>query len=166
MATEFKNTEKFIRTYANQVESEIETRLRNNGKYASGTLYDSIRYEITEEKTRFILTFKMADYGIYVDKGTKPSKYANSEGGGTGKSKFITSLMKWCTIKGLPKNAAFPIRRHIWKVGIPPTNFFTIPTTRRLKQLEKGIEKNMALDVENIIRKELLNVSKSSKRTG
>lgn len=164
MASEYKNTEKFLKTYANQVESEIETRLMSNGKYASGYLYDSIRYEIKEDSKKFLLTFKMADYGRYVDKGTKPSKYADSEGKGTGKSPFITSLMKWCAIRGLPKNAAFPIRRKIWKMGIAPTNFFTIPTTRRLKQLEKGVEKNMALDLENIIRKEL-NVNKSRKRT-
>ncbi len=155
MANEFKQTKKYLTTYGNQVESEIETRLRNAGKYASGNLYDSIRYDIKETDERFTISFYMADYGVYVDKGIKPSKYANAEGTGTGKSPFITSLMKWCQIKGLPKEAAFPIRKNIWKFGIRPTNFFTIPTTRRLKQLEAGVEKNMALDVEVIIKKSL-----------
>lgn len=153
--TEYKHTEKFIRDYANSVESEIETRLHNAGKIASGRLYDSIGYELKETNARFVLTFKMADYGKYVDKGVKPSKYANSTGGGTGKSAFIAALQKWCVLKGLPKEAAFPIRRHIWKVGIPPTNFFTIPTTRRVKQLERGVEKNMAIDIEDFIKKEI-----------
>lgn len=155
MASEYKNTERFVRTYGDQVEQEIETRLHNLGKVASGTLIDSIRYEVKEDKTRFVLSFYMADYGKWVDKGSKPSKYANSSGGGKGKSKFITSLMKWCAIRGLPKEAAFPIRRNILKFGQSPTNFFTIPTTRRRKQLEAGIKKNMALDIEAIIKKEI-----------
>lgn len=152
---DFKNTEKFIRTYGDQVEQEIETRLRNYGKYASGKLFDSIRYEVREEKSGFILKFIMEDYGYWVDKGSKPSKYANAKGKGTGKSKFIAKLKQWCKIKGLPENAAFPIRRSIWKFGIAPTNFFTIPTTRRQKQLEAGIKKNMALDIEQTIQKDL-----------
>lgn len=157
MANNFPNTLKFLKTYGNQVESEIETRLKNYGKYASGKLYDSIRYEIKETDEKFSLSFFMADYGKYVDKGTKPSKYANMKrkGKSNRKSKFIESLMKWCAIKGINKNAAFPIRRNIWKFGIKPTNFFTIPTTRRQKQLEKGTEKAIALDMEILIKKGL-----------
>ncbi len=151
----FKHTEAYLRKYGNEVESEIETRLRNNGKYASGKLYDSIEYEITETGTKFTLTFKMADYGAYVDKGIKPSKYATMKGKGKGKSKFIESLKKWCRIKGLPEGASFPIRRKIWEMGIPATNFFTIPTTRRAKQFEVNVGKAMEKDVEQIIKKEL-----------
>jgi len=155
MANNFKNTRAYLVKYGNQVEQEIETRLRNNGKIASGDLYDSIRYDIKEDSKKFIISFYMADYGRYVDKGTKPSKYDNSTGKGTGKSPFIKSLMRWCQIRGLPKNAAFPIRRKIWKMGIAPTNFFTIPTTRRAKQFEKGIETAMALDVDQYIKKQV-----------
>lgn len=155
MANEFKNTKKYLINYGNQVENEIETRLKNHGKYAYGFLYNSIRYELKETNEQFTLSFFMADYGKYVDKGIKPSKYSDSKGKGSGKSKFIESLMKWCRIKGLPKEAAFPIRKNIWKHGIAPTNFFTIPTTRRLKQLEAGVEKAMALDVEQYIQKSI-----------
>jgi hypothetical protein len=161
MASEFKNTEEYINRYGTEVVAEIRTRLRGHGKIASSELYDSIDYEVKENTRRFILTFKMSRHGQFVDKGTKPSKYANKEGGGSGKSAFITALQKWCEIKGLPKNAAFPIRRNIWKFGLPPTNFFTIPTTRRRKQFEKNVEKNMAKDIENIIKKD---VNKFSKR--
>lgn len=154
MVGNYPNTLKYLKTYGDSVESEIETRLKGFGKYASGKLYNSIRYEIKETDDKFIVSFFMADYGKYVDKGTKPSKYANSTGKGTGKSKFIESLMKWCVIKGLPKQAAFPIRRNIWKYGIPPTNFFTIPTTRRIKQLETAVEKTMAQDVDKMIQNE------------
>lgn len=150
----FKNTIRYVTTYGNQVENEIETRLYNLGKVASGNLYDSIGYKIIETKNGIKLQFFMADYGKFVDKGTKPSKYADMEGKGSGKSEFITRLMKWCEIKGIPRNAAFPIRRNIWKFGIAPTNFFTIPTTRRQKQFEQGVAKNMALDAEQTLSQE------------
>ena len=38
MANNFKNTRAYLVKYGNQVEQEIETRLRNNGKIASGDL--------------------------------------------------------------------------------------------------------------------------------
>lgn len=161
MATEFKNTDKYINKYGKEVVAEIRTRLRGHGKIASGALYDSIDFEVKENTRRFILTFSMAGHGTYVDKGTKPRKYSNKTGGGTGKSAFIAALQKWCEIKGLPKGAAFPIRRNIFKFGLPPTYFFTIPTTRRQKQFDRGVEKAMALDFENIIKSD---VSKFSKR--
>lgn len=151
---EFKNTYKYITTYGNQVEQEIETRLYNLGKVASGKLYDSIGYKIIEGGKGYKLQFFMADYGKFVDKGTKPSKYADMDGKGTGKSKFITALMKWCDIKGLPRGLAFPIRKKIWKEGQAPTNFFTIPTTRRQKQFEAGVKKNMAIDAEQMLASE------------
>lgn len=152
---QFAETDAFIRKYGQSVEKEIKTRLMNNGKVATGKLFKSIRHDVKETKEEFILSFYMDEYGYYVDKGSKPSKYADMDGKGTGKSEFIKSLMKWCQAKGLPKGLAFPIRRSIWKYGIAPTNFFTIPTTRRQKQFDEGVEKNMAKDIDNMIQKEI-----------
>lgn len=153
----YPETEAFIRKYGDSVENEIEARLTGHNKIASGKLYDSIRYEVKETKKEFILSFIMAEYGQYVDKGVKPKKYLGMKRkkGGSKKSKFIEALMKWCKIKGLPTNAAFPIRRNIWKFGIAPTNFFTIPTTRRQKYFEKELEKAMARDIDNQLQKEI-----------
>lgn len=164
MANDFPNTLRFVTTYANQVEQEIESRLTSNGKIASGELYDSIGYTIKQDGSKIKLTFSMADYGKFVDKGV--NGYAQSRGsiysfkekngqGSGGKSEFISRLQKWCAIKGLPKGAAYPIRRNIWKYGIASTQFFTLPTTRRKKQLEQGIKKSMALDIELAIQKDL-----------
>lgn len=161
---EFKHTLAYVTKYANEVEQEIESRLFSHKKIASGKLYDSIHYEIKETGLKISLTFKMADYGKYVDKGVNGydnkvgSQYSfkPKDGKGTGKkSAFITALQRWCVIKGLPKNAAYPIRKKIWKMGIPPTNFFTLPTKRRVKQLEQGIKKNMALDIEESLQRDL-----------
>ena len=169
MASKYPETEKFVRKYGSQVESEIEKRLTSAKKIASGKLYDSIRYEVKEQKGDFLLKFLMAEYGKYVDGGVKGTgkglgknkKTVNKTGrfsfseAPSGNGSFLKSLKKWCSIKGIPKEAAYPIRRSIWRYGLAPTNFFTIPTTRRQKQLEEGIEKSMIKDIDNILQKEL-----------
>jgi hypothetical protein len=156
MASKYPETEAFIRKYGDSVENEIESRLTGYNKIASGKLYDSIRYDVKETKKEFILTFSMAEYGKYVDKGVKPKKYLGMKRGKSAKkSAFIEALKKWCKIKGIPEGAAFPIRRNIWKYGIAPTNFFTIPTTRRQKYFERELEKAMAKDIDTQLQKEI-----------
>ena len=154
MANEFKNTTDFIKKFGKEVENEIKSRLLTYDKKASGKLYKSIKFEYRESLKQLEASWRMEDYGVYVDKGVKPQpKYLT--GKGSGKSKFIEALKKWCKIRGIPQGAAYPIRRNIWKYGIKPTNFFTIPTTRRAKYYTEQIEKNMALDLDKQLQKEL-----------
>ena len=164
MANEFKNTTEFIKKFGKQVEAEIKSRLltkyahRNGNSYdkkASGKLYKSIKFQYRESLKQLEASWRMEDYGVYVDKGVKKHpEYLKGKGSG-GKSKFIESLMKWCRTKGKPEGMAFAIRRNIWKYGIAPTNFFTIPTTRRAKYYEEQIGINMALDLDKQLEKEL-----------
>jgi hypothetical protein len=155
MASEFKNTEAFIKKYGKEVEEEIKSRLLTYDKKASGKLYRSIKFNYRESIKQLEASWRMEDYGLYVDKGVKPQpKYLTGKGTGK-KSKFITALKKWCKIRGLPEGAAYPIRINIWKYGIAPTNFFTIPTRRRNKYYEKKVEENLALDIDTQLQKEL-----------
>lgn len=155
MASEYKNTEAFIKRYGKQVEEEIKTRLLGNDKKASGKLYRSIKFQYRDSLKELEASWRMEEYGVYVDKGVKPQpQYLTGKGSG-GKSKFIESLKKWCKIKGIPQGAAYPIRRNIWKFGIKPTNFFTIPTTRRAKYYEEQIGINMAKDLDALLQKEI-----------
>lgn len=158
--SQYPITRKYLTEYGKSVVDEMKTRLLNQKRtYKSGTfnvgintgsLFKSLRYRTGENNEEFFVTFYMNDYGVYVDKGVKPNpKYLS--GKGTGKSKFITALKKWCKDKGIPQKYAFPIRRNIFKFGIPPTNFFTIPTVRRQKQFEEMIARNMAKDMENLL---------------
>lgn len=150
MASNFPLTRKYMTEYGQSVIGEMKTRLTNAGKEATGNLHKSLKFRTQETEDEFLISFYMADYGVYVDKGVKPQPQYLT-GKGTGKSKFIAALKKWCRVKGIPQNAAFPIRRNIWKFGIKPTNFFTIPTVRRQKQFEEMIARNMAKDMENLL---------------
>jgi len=160
--TQFPLTRKYLTEYGQSVIGEMKTRLTNQGKEATGTLHKSLKFRTQEKDNEFIISFFMAEYGQYVDKGVNGyarrvgSIYSFKPKDGNHKpqrkSKFIESLKKWCKVKGLPEGAAFPIRRNIWKFGIKPTNFFTIPTTRRQKQFEQMVAKNMAKDIDNNIK--------------
>jgi hypothetical protein len=174
MADKLKNTEDFIKKYGKQVEDEIKARLLSAGKKASGKLYRSIKFNIRESVKQLEVSWRMEDYGLYVDGGVKgagvpkglgfkPKDYNGNKKTvvTVGKYKFgnkmppESSIRKWLGTKGIPKEASFPIRRSIWMFGIAPTNFWTIPTTRRQKQFEKGIEDNMAKDLDIQLQKEL-----------
>ena len=158
---EYKNTSKFLKTYGNQVEKEIKNRLKGHDKYASGKLYKSIRTEVVEEKKQFLLNFYMEDYGKFVDKGVEGAESGKAGNGGKSIYKFKSKMppekpfRSWLKRKGIPKEKSFVIRRSIYLFGITPTNFFTIPTTRRKKELERMLEKNMAKDIDDNIQKEI-----------
>lgn len=130
--------------YGDSVTKEIRTRLFNAGKIATEELYDSIGYDLTQVQNGISLKFFMAEYGRYVDKGRKPG----------GKFPPPKPIAKWMEIKGIEPTALYPIRRKIAEQGIRPTNFFTIPTTRRLKAFTKDLGEAMKLDTQVIIKNE------------
>ena len=165
MQSRFPITRKYIETYGKSVESEIKKRLKGHDKYASGKLYESIRFIMKETPKDFTLDFTMLDYGKYVDKGVKGSK-TNKAGNTpykyTNKMPPTKVFDKWVLRKGLaPRDKKgkflnrdkikFAIARSIFLHGVAPTNFFTIPTTRRAKQFEAGVGNAMAQDLDKMI---------------
>lgn len=170
MAEEYKFTEKYLNKYGTEVVTEIKNRLLGYDKNATGALIKSIKYKISD----LDLTFYMNEYGKYVDKGVTGHGIIE---GFNGKTKTVQkgqldkytgrtyafkdkmppekALTKWLKIKGIDKEASFVIRRSIWMFGIKPTNFFTIPTTRRQKQFEQGLSDAIAKDIDTQLEKEL-----------
>lgn len=167
MADNLKNTKDFIITFGKSVEQEIKTRLLNSNKKATGKLYKSIKFNYRDSVKELEVSWRMEDYGLFVDGGVKGSGIPN---GFKGKRKPLitvgrfaygskmppeSALKNWLNIKGLDKSLSFPIRRSIWIFGIAPTNFWTIPTTRRQKQYEKGLEKAFEKDLDIELQKQL-----------
>jgi len=163
---------KFMQKYGDSISSEQKTRLRGFGKGGSGrkdSLEESIKNIFFNSGKELNINFYMADYGKFVDQGVQGWESGKTGIGGASsiykykpkdgkhkpqkKSKFIESLMKWNERKGIPKGLAFVIRKNIWSRGIEKTNFFTIPITRNKKRFDNGIEKALALDIENDIKK-------------
>jgi hypothetical protein len=141
----FDRLEKLLNDYGKQVTNEMKNRLIGYDKVASGNLLKSIGYQLEETSPGILeLTFFMADYGVYVDKGRKP-----------GKMPPLSPIKKWLRIKGLPEKAAFPIAKNIGRFGIKPTNFFTIPISRRVKALNDQIIKITTEEVVEEIKKSI-----------
>jgi hypothetical protein len=119
--------------------------LRREGKDATGALINSLAFEIKEEAQQIQIILLANDYLKYVDKGRKPGKYPP-----------IKAIAKWVQVKGISKEAIFPIARSIYKFGIKPTNviqrvikeFETSPTLQKkyedevVNQLIDMINKN------------------------
>ena len=144
MAAKFPTVKKLLKEYGKSVISEAKTRLRNDGKVASGKLLRSLRYEVQETVDEVTLELSMEEYGEYVDQGREP-----------GKQPPLKKIEKWCKLRGIPKKAAFPIARSIGKYGISPTYFWTISTKRREKQLIRDLEEAYAKDLQNNIKETL-----------
>lgn len=149
-----KELRKVLDKYGASVVAEMKTRLQNQGKVASSKLLNSLKHDIKETLQNLELNFYAEDYYKFVDKGVNgfanrvgsPYSFKPKNGKGTGKSKLIPALKKWLRDKGQPESEAFRIRRIIWRYGIAPTQFWTISTTRRQKQLNKQIEQAQAKD--------------------
>jgi len=170
MASQYKFTEKYLNKFGKEVVSEMKNRLTGAGK-GSGPLSKSIKYTVNKDLT---LTYYMNEYGKFVDKGVSGHGVIK---GFKGKKKQIakgqvdkfegraysfkdkmppeSAFKKWLKLKGIDKEKSFVIRRSVWMFGIKPTNFFTLPITRRAKQFEKGLEDAMVMDIDKQLEKEL-----------
>lgn len=134
----FINVKSYLWKYGSQVVAEMRTRLKNQGKIATGKLYDSLGFKILQNADKIELSFTSVNYMKYVDKGRRPGKFPP-----------IKKIRQWCIVKGIPTSAAYPIARKISQVGIRPTNFFSISTKRRMSQFTKNFEAAYKMDVES-----------------
>lgn len=103
--------------YAPGFNGDAYSQGRNNNfagsanKVASGSLYNSISWEATEDGFALL----MNRYWEWVNYGRQPGSYAP-----------INPLEEWATLKGFdnPRGAAFGISTNLFKFGIAPTYFY------------------------------------------
>lgn len=154
VTAEYEAVYKVLQKYGESVIKEMMTRLRGLGKVASGKLINSLKYDIQDVMGELELLFEYEDYGDYVDLGVNGNqRNTNSKSPFKYKDKKppISKLQQWCKLKGIPEGKAWRIQDNIWRYGIAPTFWYTIPTTRRVKQLEKDLESAVAKAVEDDI---------------
>lgn len=159
-----------LQRFAKAVVKQAKTNLTKSKRNTSKKLYNSLdKYYINVSENSFELSFKMEDYGAYLDKGvegvkgkkgvfTKPTKFRY-------KSKMppTKALDKWIVKKGIRgirndkgqfikrDSLKFAIARSIYNYGIPQTLFFTKPFERNFKRLPKDIIESFKLDVDKFI---------------
>ena len=165
-------TKIYLDNFGRYVVQQSKTKLSKKGKKDTSELYNSIRYELSVGKNSFQLSFKMTDYGEFVDKGVKgvssSFKAPNSPfkfGTGTGRSGGLTKGVDgWVKRKRIQfrnrgngkfmsyEQTAFLIRNSIWNKGIETTNFFSRPFELAFKRLPDELIETYALEVEDLLK--------------
>lgn len=114
--------------------------LRKVKKNSSGKLINSLSSDIKPLADDLNVIINGEDYFDNVDKGRKKGSYVP-----------IKNLERWCTLKNIPKSAAFAISKNIYKFGIKPTNVLNKAMTKWYKDVIPDIEKDTAKKIEQEI---------------
>lgn len=134
-----KHLEEELRRIGEELKEQYKGELQSKGKIASGTLYNSVEYELRWEGGDLKLYFKMADHWINVEEGRQVGK----------KQPPLLSLLPWMVKRGIEplKETAFVIARSISRKGIKG-----VPIVRDIKRSLKGRFQNR---LEEVIKREI-----------
>jgi hypothetical protein len=157
--------------FGKYIVQQSRSNLTKKNKKDRGKLYKSIGYDLEVGKRSFSLSFKMENYGTFVDKGVKgvssSSKAPNSPyrfGSGTGKKGGLTEgINGWVKRKRFQfrdkkgkflsyESTAFLVRRSIWFTGLKTTNFFERPFELAFKRLPEDLVQSFGLEVEDLLK--------------
>jgi len=137
--------------------AELGNQLKKADKKATGDLIQSLDSRVikTAMGTLYTIQLKAKDYLKYVDQGRKPGTYPP-----------LTAIRKWAQVRGIPKEAVFPIMRKIKEEGIKPTNVIS----KSLKAVQRGadyrkLEEGMTDWVDDLMGQLLLDISKNNNIT-
>lgn len=126
-------------------------------KRASGQLYNSINYRVTQKQDDWTLTLLSEDYLKFVDKGVSGTQRRyNTPYSYKTKKPPISAIKQWTRVKGIPEEAAYPIQNKIFRFGLKPTNVIN-KSIREIEYRSKWINK-----FEESITNEILNWVKES----
>lgn len=121
--------------------------LKKEGKVASSALINSISYKLKEQAGLIQYQLIANDYLQYVDEGRKPGSYPP-----------IRAIADWARVKGISKDAVFPIARSIFKFGIKPTNVLkkTLTEIQTSPTLRNKYEETLVENMEKLLQAELI----------
>ena len=161
--------------FGKYVVQQSRSNLTRKKKKDTGDLYKSISYDlfVSQTESSFSLSFKMSDYGTFIDKGVKgvtssrkAPKSPYKFGSGTGEKGGLTNgIDRWVSRKRIQfqdrksgkfmsyKQTAYLIRNSIWNKGIETTNFFTDPFEKAFKKLPDDLVESFGLEIDNLLSK-------------
>jgi len=162
---EVKRTQAALDAFKKFVIKQARTRLTKGKKNVSKDLYNSLKADVKASENSFRMEFIMADYGVFVDKGVSGTdKKYNTPYSFRDKKPPAEPLAKWAKArnirlrdeagkfkKGNYTTIGHILARSIFKKGIKPSLFFTIPFEQGFKKLPQELEKAFALDVEDFL---------------
>jgi len=145
----------------------------------TGSLYNSIKYNVKVSKNSFEFSIDMEAYGKFVDKGVKgktssskaptsPFKFGSGSGMSGGLTKAIDAWVKRKHIQFRDKGGKFLsykstamiITRSIYNTGLETTNFITRPIQLGFDKLSNDLTKAYGLVVDRFTNNILKNKNK------
>jgi hypothetical protein len=172
-----ESTKETLQAFSKYVIQQSRTNLTKGNKNVSKDLYNSLDSEINVSKNSFGLSFKMADYGKFQDKGVQgvgsnengPKGEGNFKfGSGTGKKGGLTQgINQWVRARGFQfkdkktgrflsyDSTAFLITRSVYHKGMKATKFFSRPFELGFERLPDDIIEAYGLDVERFLKNTL-----------
>ena len=163
---------KFAKYVVQQSRSNLTNGSQPYGSYNdTKSLYNSLKGNVTPTQKGESLSFEMADYGKFKDKGVKgkssSAKAPNSPyrfGTGSGKKGGLTkSMQDYVKRKGIQfrdkksgrflsyESTAYLISRSIYQKGIKPSMFFTKPFEAAFKRLPDELVEAYSIGLEKQI---------------
>lgn len=129
------------------IRDTYKEKLKANGVYATGTLYNSVGYQIVVTEDGIDLKFTAADYYISIEKGRAPNS----------KMPSIDVIRRWMVTRGLPNKPglAYVIARSIGIKGIKPKPFLRdtlLEVQVYTPQLKEALELDMKEFIDNNIK--------------
>lgn len=163
-----------LQRFAKHVVSRSRANLTKQDKRATGSLYDSLDYEITVSKNSFKLRILMEHYAMFQDRGVRgadPSMVKNgiqkaplSPYRFKNKMPPLKPILDWVKLKkirlrdekgkfkkGSYKTVAFLVQRSIYAQGLKPSLFFTKPFIKAFDNLPDDIVEAYGLDLQQFI---------------
>ena len=161
-----KATKKVLQDYAKYVIQQSKSNLTKGRKNVDRSLYNSLKYDITETEDALLLEFEMNDYGEFQDKGIKGSKSTYSESRNSpykyiSKRPPLEPIIEWAKKRkirfrdekgrykeGNYKSIGFVLQRSIFQKGIKGSQFFTKPFEKGQERLDPELIKALEIDIE------------------
>jgi len=152
-----------LNKFAKYVIQQSRSNLTKGKKNASKELYNSLDYDISQNSGTTSMSFNMADYGKFQDKGVSGTeKKYNTPYSYTTKMPPVKAFDKWVVRKGLAprgkggkftsrEGIKFAIAKSIYKKGIRPSMFFTKPFEAAFKRLPNELVEAYSIGLEKQI---------------
>jgi hypothetical protein len=124
-------------------------------KVATGELYNSVNSRIEKDNFSLSIGVYAAPYFNNIVMGWKAN-------GLSGDGSFLRNLIRWTLIKGIASNpieaqrAAWAIREHIFKNGIPPVDLLKFVREKLISDINDEVKTAIRKDI-NANFKEILN---------
>lgn len=134
-----------MREVMTRLQDETRKELRQQGHFLTGTLNDSIQFEINATDQNVTGRLFGADYGVFMEFGV-PAERIPFGGGRGGKSKYIQGLVRFFQLRGLDDRealrAAFATARVHKREGMPTRGSFAFSANgKRTGFLQSTVER-------------------------